>query len=243
MALTRHLAGAGKLLTGMGLGAAAMYILDPELGAKRRHDLKDRGAKAVGTGGAALAALLEQARDGTIDASHKIRDQFDHLREQDVVEQLRHLAAGRRSRHSSREEHGTLALVGAALGAMAVGAGLMFLLDPQHGKVRRSLMRNKASRVAREARGYIQSARGGMAGQADSADSSVSDEELAARVRAEIASACTHPTDVYVSVRGDHIVLSGSLPIEEQEAVIARCQAIPGVARVVNNLTETATAT
>lgn len=244
MRFGHFIAETGKLLTGIGLGAAGMYLLDPDSGDRRREHLKERTGQAVGTSGAAMAALWEQTRDNAASLSHRARDQFEHLRERDVVEQLRHLAHGRRR---SATDHHPLAIVGAAVGALAVGAGIMFLMDPQHGSVRRSLIKNQATRAARGARGYVQSTVGRVTGgQEDqpetSADVNLADEQLAARVRSEIAIACTHPTDVYVSVRGDHVVLSGSLPAEEQELVVSRCQLIPGVSRVVNNLTETATA-
>src|SRR5688572_10177114 len=84
-------------------------------------------------------------------------------------------------------------------GAVALGAGLMFLLDPQGGGWRRALIRDKASRYAREtgttlrkqaqqvsnkARGLAAEARSAIKGVGGS--ETVDDEKLCQRIRAAI---------------------------------------------------------
>src|SRR5690606_11708197 len=133
---------------------------------------------------------------------------------------------GGKSRRSSFEWNGSLGLIGAAAGAAALGAGIMFMLDPAHGQIRRSMARNQANRAAHKAPGYWQNPKNrpdsplsqGIPGQQPSRGSVASDhlaghsaphfeaptgtdEELASRVRQEVAVGCSRPMDVYVTCR------------------------------------------
>src|SRR5207302_9218591 len=52
---------------------------------------------------------------------------------------------------------GTIAgITAGAVGALALGAGLMFLLDPAQGRRRRALIRDKATSAARRTQQYVQ---------------------------------------------------------------------------------------
>src|SRR5690606_24292453 len=66
----------------------------------------------------------------------------------------RHLGYSRRKQRT--DWSAGLGWVGAALGAAALGAGIMFLLDPAPGQVRRSLIKSRSRRMAHQARGYLQ---------------------------------------------------------------------------------------
>jgi gas vesicle protein len=233
-----------EILFGAGIGAAVMYLLDPDAGDQRREHLKEQTYNALATTGAAASAAWESTRDN-------VHTKYDQLRDIDLREQVRYL--GQSHRRHDHDWSGSMGLIGAAVGAAALGAGLMFMLDPAQGKIRRSMVKTRAGRAAHSARGYWQNPRGRSgkpasprAGASDHAlgqsaphfeAPSGSDEELAARVRQEIATGCSRPMDVYVTCRAGLVSLSGSLPIDEQDPVIARIRTLEGVGRVDNNLT------
>src|SRR5918992_603391 len=66
----------GKLITGVVVGAGAMYLLDPERGARRRSLLRDRGVHAGHKLGDGLAATARDARNRTRGTAAALRARF-----------------------------------------------------------------------------------------------------------------------------------------------------------------------
>jgi osmotically-inducible protein OsmY len=69
----------GALALGLGLGAALMYLLDPDRGNRRRHLAVDQARKAVRRGGRELHDVAENvknhARGSVIEARNRTRDE------------------------------------------------------------------------------------------------------------------------------------------------------------------------
>jgi uncharacterized membrane protein len=66
----------GKLITGVLVGASAMYLLDPDRGARRRSLLRDRGVHAGHKLGSGLAATARDARNRTRGTAAALRARF-----------------------------------------------------------------------------------------------------------------------------------------------------------------------
>ena len=124
------------------------------------------------------------------------------------------------------------------LAGAAMGAGLMFLLDPDRGTRRRALARDRILSAGRDAgddlgararhlgsraRGLVASARSRMQAHAED------DDALAERVRAELGRVVTQPGGVVVMVEDGVVTLSGQVPAGEREDLIAMTRWVRGV--------------
>ena len=134
----------------------------------------------------------------------------------------------------------------AFLGGLAVGAGLMYALDPRLGRHRRALLGQKASRWANVANAALEDfsrdlgnrAYGCVARSLNSlADEPVSDPRLAARVRARLGHVIARPHDVTVDAVGGTVRLGGDVPEAELAALLACVWRVPGVRAIDNRLT------
>jgi osmotically-inducible protein OsmY len=129
---------------------------------------------------------------------------------------------------------------------LGVGAGLMFLLDPQTGNRRRKLLRDRMRRVGREA-GERASAWSEMAAdhaqgmvaetRARLQNEEVDDRTLVERVRAELGRVMTHVSAVNVEARDGHVTLRGDVLGHEADAALAAARTTRGV-RSVNDALE-----
>ncbi len=61
------------LLTGVGLGAALMYFLDPGRGARRRHVVRDKGMSALRSAGEEIRDRAADLRNRARGAAHEMR--------------------------------------------------------------------------------------------------------------------------------------------------------------------------
>ncbi len=128
---------------------------------------------------------------------------------------------------------------------VGLGAGLMFLLDPQQGTRRRALLRDKLSRVlnktgdtiggvsrdvANRARGLAAVARSSMT------SAEASDDVIAARVRSKLGRVVSHPGSIAVAVREGTVTLTGPVLESEVDRVINRVESVRGVRQVENHL-------
>lgn len=122
----------------------------------------------------------------------------------------------------------------------------MYLLDPDKGRRRRALIRDKAARLWRESRTICQKTSRDMnnrvRGMASIVNSLFSGGEadyavVEARVRSRLGRLCSHPGSIYVEVRpGGEVILSGPVPQDEIRQVVSGIEAVPGVAGVENRL-------
>ncbi len=188
---------AASLIGGAGIGAAIMYLFDPESGDERRAALEARAAKAAASTGEALGGAwgsakhagsgvasqasrlaaaasdyLASAQDSASDAAHGAHRWGRGVANSASRSARGYLKSARKSasnagdaagdwwneRTSTHSSYGTAAgITAGAVGALALGAGLMFLLDPAQGRRRRALVRDKAYSAARKSSQYAQS--------------------------------------------------------------------------------------
>ena len=124
------------------------------------------------------------------------------------------------------------------LGILGIGAGLMYLLDPDRGPRRRALVRDKsvhavhavkelfekgARDLACRTRGFIAET------QAFLRDEDVPDDILKERVRAKMGHVVSHPHALEVFVRNGQITLVGPILSEDVDALISAVAVVPGV--------------
>jgi len=79
--------GEGKLITGMVVGAGAMYLLDPDRGARRRSLLRDQGIHLGHKVGDGLGATARDTRNRALGAAAELRSRF---RNQDPGDEVLH---------------------------------------------------------------------------------------------------------------------------------------------------------
>jgi osmotically-inducible protein OsmY len=131
------------------------------------------------------------------------------------------------------------------LAGAAIGAGLMFLLDPDRGNRRRAIARDqmtsagrragdqfgaKARHLGNRARGLVASARARL--QADQPD----DEVVSERVRAELGRVVSNAGSVVVEVDHGVVTLSGPITGSEREALLGVVRRVRGVRDVEDRL-------
>lgn len=125
-------------------------------------------------------------------------------------------------------------------GLMALGAGLMFLLDPSTGRRRRALTRDKAASLARRtaerAQAMAQHAADrakGVIAEARSLDEEwVDDRTLVARVRSELGRVVSHPGSIHVDAVDGCVTMRGPVFVWEADAAVAAVENTRGVCGV-----------
>jgi osmotically-inducible protein OsmY len=131
------------------------------------------------------------------------------------------------------------------LGGLGLGAALMYVLDPQRGKRRRALVRDKAVRVAHKASDTLDArsrdlrnrARGVAAEvKAMTGSEEVSDAVLEERVRAEIGRVVSSPGAIEVSAIRGTVMLSGETLANEVDELLSAVRGVRGVEDVENQL-------
>src|SRR6266850_3231295 len=138
-----------------------------------------------------------------------------------------------------------MARLGRVLLGAAIGAGIMYLLDPDGGRRRRALLRDQlvsaahkttdavdaTSRdVANRARGVVADLRGRLRRQ------HVSDEVLRERVRARIGSVVGHAGALEARVNDGQVTLRGPVLSEEVDRLLRRVRSVRGVEDVISEL-------
>src|SRR5919108_5389031 len=126
-----------------------------------------------------------------------------------------------------------------------LGAGAMYILDPDTGRRRRALARDKlilgqrktseaASATARDLKNRTL----GLLAEARSrfAESGISDEIIRERVRSKLGFLVRHPAALEVQVTNGHVVLSGPVLSDELEQLISGIRSVRGVEDVENRL-------
>jgi uncharacterized membrane protein len=131
------------------------------------------------------------------------------------------------------------------LGGVGLGAAMMYVLDPRHGRRRRALLRDKLvtiSCTARDAAGKVsRDLRNRAVGAVAEVRSrlrreAVSDEVVEERVRASIGPILRHSRSVAVAARDGRVTLSGSVLADEVDRLLARVASVRGVTSVEDHL-------
>jgi len=191
-----------SLLGGAGLGAALMYLFDPDLGEQRREDARSAAGQAVSSTGEALHSTAHTAADSARSFASRISDYAHDLADRtgsessSLADRASGFAAGayksarkamRRSGSSAsdyasdaadrardlRDDLGDRAsslwsrarssagmeeshpiatatgITAGTIGVLALGAGLMYFMDPERGRGRRAWASDKIFSVSR----------------------------------------------------------------------------------------------
>ena len=128
---------------------------------------------------------------------------------------------------------------------VGLGAGLMYVLDPDRGRRRRALLRDRASHTVGEAldalgkngRDVRNRARGFVAeAGAHFRCEQVSDEMLAERVRSRMGHAVSEPGEIEVLTNEGQVTLRGVVPAGEVDRLLRRVSGVRGVRGVESQL-------
>ena len=132
------------------------------------------------------------------------------------------------------------------VGGAALGAAAMFMLDPDKGKRRRALARDKATSVVADTRDLFGVARRDAAHRFDGlrararrlfTDNPVPDDlQLIERVRARMGRLVSHPHAIQVGAYRGRVTLSGPVLEYEVRRLLDAVRSIWGVSEVENRL-------
>jgi hypothetical protein len=120
---------------------------------------------------------------------------------------------------------------------IALGAGAAFLFDPQQGRRRRALIRDRVVRTTREAREFRDAASQDLRARAQGLSSRmralrggpVTDDILAARVRAKLGRHVSHPHAIHVTAQNGYITLTGDILASEHGRLLQALRLVSGV--------------
>ena len=144
-----------------------------------------------------------------------------------------------------READSAIRIGAVLLGGLGLGAALMYVLDPERGKKRRGLVRDKAVRAARQAgerldarsRDLKNRAKGAVAEvKAMTREEGVLDPVLEERVRAEMGRVVANPGAIDVSALDGVVILSGPVLASELDRLLSAVGGVRGVEDVENRL-------
>jgi uncharacterized membrane protein len=128
---------------------------------------------------------------------------------------------------------------------MLLGAGTMYLLDPDKGTRRRSLLRDQGVHaghklgegLAATARDARNRGRGAVAELRSRLGKDQADDEiLHERVRSAIGRVVTHPSAITVTVDQGRIILAGHVLADEMDDLLKQVERVRGVEEVRNEL-------
>jgi hypothetical protein len=138
-----------------------------------------------------------------------------------------------------------LGLWGGAGLAAGVGAGLMYLLDPQGGGRRRALLRDQAvhamkkgGEAARKTSRDLGNRTRGLVAETGSKlhREQVDDQVLCDRVRSKMGRAVSHPSAIEVAAIDGCVILSGPVLASELGRLLSTVHSVKGVKEVENRL-------
>jgi osmotically-inducible protein OsmY/gas vesicle protein len=254
------------LLGGAALGAVAMYLLDPDAGQRRRRQLAESTGDAAHRAGDALTPAWERVTEAARrvggnagSVGHGIMDRISeklstvsedasraaHDLGDKVAEKLH--TAGPAHWFTREEPSHARGYAATGAGTLVLGAGLMYLLDPQRGRARRAQIIDQASSIigrtahtfrqigrdlGNRARGYAHEARATF-----ETEDAVSAEQLLQRIRSEIGHACSHASAIQVMTDNQgRVTLHGKVLASEADKVLSTIKRVSGVNEVVNLL-------
>ena len=128
---------------------------------------------------------------------------------------------------------------GAGLG---LGTGLMYLLDPDRGRRRRALLRDKGTWAARKTGDCIRVTARDLRNRTQGithlhfSSEPVDDRKIAERVRSKLGRVVSHPSAIEVNAQDGAVTLSGPILVDEIPELLACVNDVRGVKQVINNL-------
>jgi osmotically-inducible protein OsmY len=131
------------------------------------------------------------------------------------------------------------------LSGIGMGAGLMYVLDPDRGERRRALMRDTVARAKNKAGDYagkvsrdLRNRAQGLAAETAAIfnDGEIRDEVLVERVRAAMGQVPVHHGALKVAATKGIVTLSGEALANELPALMAAIRSVRGVNDVISEL-------
>jgi len=131
------------------------------------------------------------------------------------------------------------------LGGLGLGVGLMYLLAPDRGKRRRSLVRDKGIHALYTAEDLLETGARDLGHRATGLVAELKgrltqempgDELLLARIRSKLGRYSSHPKAIVVQVNAGVVTLSGPIHAREAPVLLKAVGAMPGVQQVENRL-------
>jgi len=128
----------------------------------------------------------------------------------------------------------------------ALGAGAMFLLDPNTGPRRRAILRDKlvslmhltawaADKTSRDVKNRLSGTVHSTKSRFTNSD--VSDDVLVERVRSQMGRAVSHSHAVRVTAENGRVTLTGEILSDELNDLLRSVSGVKGVEKVLNQLT------
>jgi uncharacterized membrane protein len=138
---------------------------------------------------------------------------------------------------------------GAVLAGLGIGLGLMYFLDPERGRRRRALIRDKIAHSANKGADAMGATGRDLAHRTSGAVAQVrrrvragpvddNDVVLAERVRAHLGRVVSHPHAIEIDVDEGNVTLRGPILQAEVKPVLTTTERVRGVRRVINALEE-----
>jgi hypothetical protein len=131
------------------------------------------------------------------------------------------------------------------LGSAALGAAAMYVLDPQSGKGRRAVLKDKATSLARKEGEMMAKAGRDLKNRAMSIRprlaaamrrESADDRKVAQRICSKAGRALTYPGAVEVSAKEGRITLRGDILKSEVPVLLSAAESCKGVSQIDNQL-------
>lgn len=131
------------------------------------------------------------------------------------------------------------------VGGLGVGAALMYLFDPERGKRRRALLRDKVSHVTHSTREKVDvksrdaaNRLHGLLARTRSflTKERVPDTVVAERVRSRIGHVVSHPGSIDVVVNDGRVTLAGPALTRELDPLLGEVEHVRGVTGIENRL-------
>jgi hypothetical protein len=131
------------------------------------------------------------------------------------------------------------------ISGIGIGAGLMYLLDPDKGKRRRALARDKMVHSLNKTRGAVGTTSRDMQNRARGLVSGIGsrfsredvpDDVLVERVRSKMGRVVSHPSAINVEARLGRVTLSGPVLRNEVKSLLKHVASVRGVQGIDNQL-------
>lgn len=131
------------------------------------------------------------------------------------------------------------------VGALGLGAGVMYFFDPARGDRRRALVRDQVISAWSDSEEFLQQAADDLRNRTQGVLSEISagvsgetapDPVIQARVRSALGRVSRHPGSIEVEVHNGQVALSGPILADEVDRVVSFVRNVRGVASVENRM-------
>lgn len=127
---------------------------------------------------------------------------------------------------------------------LALGAGLIWFLDPRRGGQRRAIVRDKMKHVAHELEEAARVGGHDLVNRVEGVRHELkarrrptpADEKLEERVRSELGRVCSHTRAIHVHAEGHRVRLEGPVLASEADEIVQHVARLRGVEEVDNHL-------